>query len=321
MWFRYDDQNPLNFAWRWQQWELQYPCPQEQRRLWPAFSPTGDAMPFTGSRASVCLETVMLAVMSAAEAAKRSWHALRITLATRLFAKRANGIARDEIEGVIQSLVRWKTPEAMRIYARMQASQYADYVDMAVNASLTPAVGIPIDMPEVDPEGVLRESEATLAAIDAEVTRAAKATRAQRDGAAIASTAPGKRPSQGARRPAPTTGKAHEGTQAQPAQHRAYDIGDGIAIQHVGDDSWGVVGQRLRMHFSFWGWSDDAYSECTVVAYAGRHTFPSGKASPHTYVIECDGHYYPATHGAVADALTDAATKRRVKKARPPKII
>ncbi len=35
----------------------------------------------------------------------------------------------------------------------------------------------------------------------------------------------------------------------------------------------------------------------------------------YTYVIECDGHYYPATHGTLADTLTDATVKRRVRKA------
>ena len=39
MWFRYDDQNPLNFAWRWRQWEEAHPCPASERaRTWPAFS-------------------------------------------------------------------------------------------------------------------------------------------------------------------------------------------------------------------------------------------------------------------------------------------
>ena len=39
MYFRYDDGNPLNFAWRWQQWELEFPCPECERAIWPAFSP------------------------------------------------------------------------------------------------------------------------------------------------------------------------------------------------------------------------------------------------------------------------------------------
>ena len=121
--------------------------------------------------------------MTAAEAAQRTWHSCRITLATRLFATRGEkgGIARDEIEGVIQSLVRWKTVEAMRIYARMQPTQYADYVDMATNSRPSTDGDIPADLPEVDPEGILVETQATIDAIEAEETAKAKATRAARE--------------------------------------------------------------------------------------------------------------------------------------------
>ena len=39
MWLRYDDSNPLNLVWRWQQWEMAHPCTTAQRATWPAFSP------------------------------------------------------------------------------------------------------------------------------------------------------------------------------------------------------------------------------------------------------------------------------------------
>ena len=117
MWFRYDDKNPLNFAYQWCQWEQIAPCPESERQRWPAFSPTGDDRPFTGARADALLNVILPLVMPAAEAALRSWHACRVTLATNLFARRSGDVARDEIEGVIQTLCRWKTPEAMRLYA------------------------------------------------------------------------------------------------------------------------------------------------------------------------------------------------------------
>jgi hypothetical protein len=181
MWFRYDDTNPINLAWRWKQWEEAYPCPQNLRHVWPAFSPTGDATPFTGGRAEACLRIILPMCMSAAEAAKRSWHSARITLATRLFAKRGarKGIPRDEIEGVTQTLVRWKTVEAMRLYARIEPDQYADYVDMAANLTTETADTIPAGLPEVDPQATLAEDEAALAAIEAEV--AARDAQRKRD--------------------------------------------------------------------------------------------------------------------------------------------
>ena len=58
-----------------------------------------------------------------------------------------------------------------------------------------------------------------------------------------------------------------------------------------------------------------------MVAYAGAYRFTSGKHSKHTYIVECEGYYYPATHDTVAGALTDAAVKRRIRKAPPPRLL
>ena len=90
----------------------------------------------------------------------------------------------------------------------------------------------------------------------------------------------------------------------------------------MGDDSWGVVGHEVKMHHSLWNdKDDDSYSTCRVVAYAGKFKFSNGKTSPHTYVIECDGHHYVVTHTTVAGALTDASVKRRIKAAPAPRLI
>ncbi len=318
MWFRYDDRNPLNFAWRWRQWEEAHPCPISERALWPAFSPTGDSRPFTGSQADGLLRVLLNMVMSAAEAAQRTWHSCRITLATRLFARRgdAQGIKRDEVEGVIQSLVRWKTVEAMRIYARMQPTQYADYVDMATDPRVTTEGAIPSELPEVDPEGILAETQATINAIDSEEAIKAKATKAARD-----KDAPKATTKRGQRRDTPPTGGVSS-TAAEPeAQQRVFDIGDGLAVPHLGDDSWNIMGQRLRVHNSFWGWEGNDYSECIVAGYVGEHSFASSKLSKHTYIIDYDGHYYPATHTMVAGALMDATVKRRIRKMSAPRLI
>jgi hypothetical protein len=183
MWFRYDSSNPINFAWRWQQWEQAHPCPQNLRHEWPAFSPSGDATPFTGTKAEACLRVIMPMCMPATAAEQRSWHSARITLATRLYARRGKrgGIPRDDIEGVTQSLVRWKTVEAMRIYARMEPERYADYVDMATDLASESSETIPEGLPEVDPANVLAEDEAAIAAIDAEIAKTRRKSKAKRD--------------------------------------------------------------------------------------------------------------------------------------------
>lgn len=312
MWFRYDDTNPLNFAWRWQQWEMAHPCTTAQRATWPAFSPHGNEVPFTGTKADACMRALLAVVMTAMEAAARTWHSCRITLATRLFAKRAQSIARDEIEGVIQSLVRWKTPEAMRIYARMQPEQYADYVDMAANLAPDGGGGIPADLPEVDPENLLADHERMLEALEADAAHEAKAERAaKRPGDVGAESSRGRAAK---RRQDPTTGRPMAGTAEPAATMRYFDIGGGQSVQHAGCDSWGLIGQALRMHNSFWGLHDDGYSDCRVVGFTGRFTFADGTSAKHAYIIECEGHHYPARHSAVLGALTDAAVKRRLRK-------
>ena len=63
-------------------------------------------------------------------------------------------------------------------------------------------------------------------------------------------------------------------------------------------------------------------SVCRVVGYIGTFAFADGTTSAHTYVVECDGHYYPARHSTVADALADARTKRRIaKRPHPPRLL
>jgi hypothetical protein len=124
----------------------------------------------------------------------------------------------------------------------------------------------------------------------------------------------------GKRRATPLTGDVAQGTAEPDAKRALYNIGD-CALAHAGEDSWGIIGQSIRLHKSFWGLDDGEYSDARVVAYAGAHTFTAGNLSKHTYVVECEGHYYPATHDTVAAALTDASVKRRVRKAGPPRLL
>ena len=204
----------------------------------------------------------------------------------------------------------------MRIYARMEPKRYADYIDMATDARVPSDGAMPEGLPEVDPTGVLAENEDTLAAIEAEAARAPKRGRQTREAPTTRDDAP-----RAKRRAAPATGEVAAGAAEPVAAARVFDLGNHNIVAQGGDESWGVVGQTIRLHNSFWGWDDGAYSECRVIAYAGAYTYAAGAHSRHTYVIECEGHYYPATHGTIADALTDATVKRRVRKAGPPRLL
>ena len=128
-WFRIDRSNPLNFAHRWVEWELAYPCPVDQRHRWPAFSPSGDATPFSPSVATDWLQQLMVTTIGAVEAALRSWHAFRVTIACALLATERYKANPQTGDAIIQTLVRWKTPDSIRVYGKMLPSEYADHVD------------------------------------------------------------------------------------------------------------------------------------------------------------------------------------------------
>ena len=326
MWFRYDESNPLNFAWRWQQWELQCPCPADERHRWPAFSPEGNWKPFDGKFADTLLRALLRCVMSEEDASHYSWHSARVTIATMLNKLRGKEIARDEIEGVIQALVRWKTPEAMRIYAKMDPQVYANYVDLATSGRdvSAPYTGAP---PEVDPEHVFPEISGAAEAMTTEARAAAQTTSKKRAAERAPEETDGGR-SRKARRPAPPTGgtAARAPAAEEPAE---YDFGDGRSASSLGADSWGATALELRVHASFWGstpregtwrWSSDEYHDCVVAGYVGRYEFDDGKVSTYTYAIEHETYHYPMRHSAVADAIRDEATRRRLRRAPPPRV-
>jgi len=165
MWFRIDSTNPLNFAWHWVQWELAYPCPPEERQSWAAFSPNGTAAPFTGHFAAACLATLMVATIGPVEAALRSWHAFRVTIACALLATERYKKDPQAGDALIQTLVRWRTPDSIRTYGKMLPSDYADNVDLVTTtdahraADLAGTVTIDATAPLIDLDAAIAELE------------------------------------------------------------------------------------------------------------------------------------------------------------------
>ena len=94
----------------------------------------------------------------------------------------------------------------------------------------------------------------------------------------------------------------------------------------MGDESWGVVARRtVKLHTQLLlgsrGYAENEYSECEVVGYMRAHQFATGACSRHTYVVECESHFYPARHSTIARAIVDAAVKRRVSKMPAPRLV
>ena len=325
-WFRYDDTNPLNFAWRWAQWERRHPCLPHERKWWPAFSPTGDAQPFKARQADSLLHVVLVQIFGVAAAAELSWHAFRVTIAMALLAARGSAVMRDEIEGVIQTLVRWKTLEALRIYARMKPGDYADYVDLATNTDAGLATGE--EPPEIGPEMVIEEHDATMAAMaQAERDAAAEergARRHARNGEA-SSTAE-------ARPPAKPTPDPHRGRQGDVGAKKkatgnepstlmpSFDVGDDAPVVGLHEDKWAVTGEEVAVDNRFWGdeFDDGERTTCIVVGYIGEYVFHDGGRSAHTFVIEAEGVHYPIRHTYMLHRIVDTAVKRRLRKSGQP---
>ena len=308
-WFRFDNTNPLNFAWRWYQWELAQPCNIQDRGKWPAFSPTGNNVPFKARQADTLLVSLLTVALGAAEAAVLSWHAFRVTCAMALLAERGKRIMRDEIEGVIQTVVRWKTVEALRIYARTKPGQYADYVDMCTrnDASLANAN----EMPEIDPYDVLEEHESTLEAI-AELERSERASNHPERHREMATPTRRRVPNSPPVLAGPSDGRDRE----------VFDLGRGNTATDLGPETWDLKGRALKIDNSFWGsrYDDGGKSDCVVAGFIGGYQFEEGY-SRHTYVMTCDGHEYPIRYRAVLNGLQDASIRRRLQKQPPPRVI
>ena len=120
---------PGNAAAALAQLELRVPIAAAERKTSPLFL-EAPSSPLGASRADRLLKYLLRQVMSKDEAARYSWHSFRIGLACALLAKGA----RPEL---IQALCRWKSPESLVIYARLNAETYGDWVLSALQARIS----------------------------------------------------------------------------------------------------------------------------------------------------------------------------------------
>ena len=164
-WYQRDATNPLCFASAFLAYELVYPCPLNERHQWSAFSPTGDAQPFSPSAADTALRTLMTAALGAATAALRSWHAFRVTLASSLRGiPRKAGETTEDNNGVIQMLCRWSSVESVRTYSRINRHEYARYARLASMTCALVASNLE-PLPPTDPSEVADEIETSVSSL------------------------------------------------------------------------------------------------------------------------------------------------------------
>ncbi|KAL3917869.1 MAG: hypothetical protein SGPRY_006234, partial [Prymnesium sp.] len=91
-----------------------------------------DGAPFSGSQLDAILRRLLLRCLPASSASLYSWHSARIFLATMLLQAGAS-------HAEIQALCRWQTDESLKIYARLDASKYASFLNRAMAARVATA--------------------------------------------------------------------------------------------------------------------------------------------------------------------------------------
>lgn len=104
-------------------------APDASRRSVPLFS-TDSGLPFSSSQLASILRRLLYRCLPPDTARLYSWHSARIFLATMLLQSGAS-------RAVIQALCRWQTDESINIYARLDASRYASYLNAAMRAKVT----------------------------------------------------------------------------------------------------------------------------------------------------------------------------------------
>jgi hypothetical protein len=106
--------------------EIAFPCHGAQRRSCPLFfTDSHGVVPMSHSTVDTYLRHFLLCHVSAEEAETYSFHSFRIGFATSLLAA---GCSYD----MIQALVRWRSPQSLLIYARMDPLVYTGWIAQAL---------------------------------------------------------------------------------------------------------------------------------------------------------------------------------------------
>ena len=148
-WYKYVATDPLNFAKAWVAYELKYPCAADQRRQWPAFSPSGGAECFTSAQFVAQHRRLLTHALGDEEAQGRTPHSHRATFISALAAARATGKHPQLTDAVCQAHLRWKCVDSMLSYMKMRPHDYANNVQIGTGTDAGPSM--PANAPEVEP--------------------------------------------------------------------------------------------------------------------------------------------------------------------------
>ena len=339
MWFRVRRSDPLNFAAAYIQWEIDYPCPPEQRGSWAAFSPDGGRRPFAASTLQSKFMEALKVAIGPEEAARRSYHALRVTAATALNT-------RKRPDGAIQCVLRWKTLDAMRLYAKMNRTNYADIVDEITTTRIE--VTRVADLPALEPCDEVAALEKTLADLTLDEREVAavlldgKGQPGQQAGLSKAAgsgkKAAGKELAEaaapmhdeagcplGTAEPSRRTASANGVAKVAPVTQQVEVAGPAdtmVLAEVLLQDAWGLTGRPVNIHNNLWpqqpgdDWDPMGVTPCVVIGQcATPFDFGNGRSAA-AYVIECEGVGYPIKESSLRTYFPKECRAKRKAPAR-----
>jgi len=292
MWFRVHHDNPLNFAARFRQWMVRYWHLFEQRGSTPAFSPDGIHPWQRGTLQRRFNEQAIASLGELIGKAKR-WHALRVTAATALNSAR-------QADGVIQCVLRWKTLEAMRLYAKMDRQQYADAVDLitSTNIVVTKAASNPPTGPE-DLQSELHDIQQWLEhdASDEERSMPVRSSKART-------------------RIPPQPEESEAPAPSPPSARQVVVLGSSVELKAV--DTTNMTGCMVEVPNALWPkeegdtWEESGFTTCMVVGRcASNYAYDGARAAP-SHIIDYEGELFPVKTTSLRDFI-DKQKRRQGK--------
>ena len=121
----FDTSDVANSAAWLQRLELALPCHGSDRTRAPLFVSSATFAPFTHSQVDTYLTHLLRLHMPASRVSAYSFHSFRISFACALLAAGCP-------PGMTQSLVRWSSQESLKIYARLNPSDYVAWTSKAL---------------------------------------------------------------------------------------------------------------------------------------------------------------------------------------------
>ena len=309
--FRLVDDDPLNFAKNWREWELAHPCPVEARKQWPAFSVDGKEEAYTPSQMAREHRQLCTHAVGPGAAAELTFHSYRASVVSALAAARDQGEA-HLTEPVQQMMLRWKTLAALMSYSKTNREQYANNVQLATGTDPGPVRHA---------EAANIEPASTLDAITHDMHVLSKRSHDESAAAAEGSNkskAPTPPRPKAPPRQRPSTGTPTEPTGDGARPHTVVVEGSATpAIAHDAD-SWGIVGTHVDLPNEIWD-EGEGKTRCTITHFLHKHAFPDG-GTHIAYAVSIDN--FEGLYAVRADTIArhlPQSIRRTLSKKPPPR--